>query len=96
MSRYHRENPDQPIQHDWLEGVEHVSVDKAAGNDRPTEIDYSCRVCGKPCNVAPNPPGRAVCEDHCEDHYFQYDPWRRTKVCLHCDKEISEDFYDRD
>lgn len=21
MSRYHRENPDQPISHDWLEGV---------------------------------------------------------------------------
>lgn len=27
MSRYHRENPDQPIQHDSFEGVQHVGVD---------------------------------------------------------------------
>ena len=33
MSRYHRENPDQPIQHDCFEGVQHVHVDPAAGKD---------------------------------------------------------------
>ena len=35
MSRYHRENPDQPISHDWLEGVEHVGLDKAADIPEP-------------------------------------------------------------
>jgi hypothetical protein len=40
------------------------------------EIDFSCRVCGVICPVAPDPPGRAVCEDHCPDHDYQYDKFR--------------------
>lgn len=43
MSRYHRENPDQPIQHDWLEGVEHVGFDKAASTPHPDWV--TCCAC---------------------------------------------------
>jgi hypothetical protein len=52
-----------------------------------TNIDFTCKVCGKECPIAPDPPERAVCEEHCEDHAFEYDPFRRGKFCIHCDKE---------
>lgn len=58
------------------------------------EIDFSCRVCGKECPIAPDPPGRAVCEEHCEDHDYEYDPMRRDRFCKHCDKQVPYDFYD--
>lgn len=50
-------------------------------------IDFSCRVCGKQCDVAPDPPKRAVCEEHCEDHNYQYDKWDRTHYCVNCGKQ---------
>jgi hypothetical protein len=49
-------------------------------------------VCGKECNIAPDPPERAVCEEHCEDHQYKYDPWRRNKFCEICDKEQELDW----
>ena len=36
----------------------------------PPELDYSCKVCGVQCDLAPDPPARAVCEQHCEDHEY--------------------------
>lgn len=59
-----------------------------------TEIDFTCRVCGKLCDSAPDPPDRAVCPEHCEDHEYQHDNFRRSKFCIHCDKEIPEDYWD--
>lgn len=50
-------------------------------------VDFTCKFCGKQCPIAPDLPERAVCEDHCEDHNFEYDPHRRGKFCIHCDKE---------
>ncbi len=55
-------------------------------------IDFSCRVCGAPCPIAPRPPERAVCEEHCPDHDYQYDPWRRAKVCVVCDAQAPDDY----
>ena len=52
-----------------------------------TEIDFTCRVCGKECPCAPQPPDRAVCEEHCEAHEYEHDPSRRGWFCRHCDKE---------
>ena len=47
MSRYHRENPDLPIQHDWLEGVQHIGVDPGTGKDWPfPPRRYICERCG--------------------------------------------------
>lgn len=60
--------------------------------NRPA-IDFSCRVCGVQCAIAPNPPDRAVCPDHCPDHDYKHDPWRRGKFCTICDVEIPEDYY---
>lgn len=57
------------------------------------KIDFTCRVCGVECSTAPDPPERAVCEEHCEDHDYEYDEWRRDRFCKHCDKQISEDYY---
>ena len=52
MSRYHRENPDAQIIHDWLEGVQHVKADPAKGKDsdpdhiadtsKKVDTDLSC------------------------------------------------------
>jgi hypothetical protein len=55
------------------------------------QIDFSCRVCGKECDVAPDPPARAVCEEHCEDHEYEYDKWRRGKFCKHCDRQQNDE-----
>lgn len=33
MSQHNRENPDAPIPHDWLEGVQHVGFDPGSGKD---------------------------------------------------------------
>ena len=51
------------------------------------QIDFSCRVCGIQCAIAPDPPGRAVCEDHCEDHEYIHCPDERGWFCTHCWKE---------
>lgn len=59
-----------------------------------SDIDFNCHVCGKACPIAPDPPGRAVCEDHCEDHDYQYDKSRRNRFCVHCDKQVPDDWYD--
>lgn len=55
-------------------------------------IDFSCRVCGIQCAIAPDPPERAVCPEHCEDHDYVHDPSRAAKFCQHCDQEESEDW----
>lgn len=49
--------------------------------------DFSCRVCGVECATAPDPPARAVCPEHCEDHDYEYDAMQRGKFCVHCDQE---------
>ncbi len=60
------------------------------------DVDFSCRVCGVQCNVAPPLPDRAVCEEHCEDHEYEYDPMRRGKFCNHCDKEREPEYFEDD
>lgn len=55
-------------------------------------IDFSCRVCGVTCAIAPDPPARAICPEHCEDHSFVYDRDRRGKYCEHCDEEMPFDW----
>lgn len=49
-------------------------------------IDFRCRVCGIECDVAPDPPERAVCPEHCPDHKFQYDRGERRTYCVICGK----------
>lgn len=61
-------------------------------NASKVDFDFSCRVCGVICDGAPDPPARAVCPAHCEDHNYEYDPHRRGKFCSHCDQQ--EDYYD--
>lgn len=61
--------------------------------DAEPAIDFTCRVCGVECAIAPDPPERAVCPEHCEDHRYEYDPWRRGKFCVECDNEQPDDFY---
>ena len=50
--------------------------------------NFKCRICGIECPIAPDPPDRAVCETHCEDHQYEYDPWRRGHFCVNCDKQV--------
>jgi hypothetical protein len=49
-----------------------------------SDIDFSCRVCGKPCDIAPDPPERAVCPECCEDHEYRYVREDRGHFCKHC------------
>lgn len=58
-----------------------------------SDIDFSCRVCGKQCDSAPPLPERAVCEDCCEEHDYEYEPSERTHLCKHCCKPVDLDWY---
>lgn len=58
-------------------------------------VDFKCQICGVDCAIAPPLPERPYCPDHCPDHDYKYDPWRRTKVCTICDVEAPDD-YDAD
>lgn len=57
-------------------------------------IDFSCRVCGVQCDIAPDPPDRAVCPEHCEDHDYIYIQGEQTHVCKHCGASPPIDYYD--
>lgn len=57
------------------------------------EIDFTCRVCGKPTQVAPDPPARAICPECCEGHEYEHCPHRRGWYCEHCDEEAPSDHY---
>jgi hypothetical protein len=48
--------------------------------------DFHCHVCGCDCPTCPPPPGKAVCEEHCEDHDYEYDRDERGHHCRHCFK----------
>jgi NMD protein affecting ribosome stability and mRNA decay len=59
-----------------------------------SQIDFSCQKCGKPTDIAPDPPERAVCEDCCEDHEYIYSRGDRTHYCSHCGQNPPPDWYD--
>ena len=64
---------------------------------KPEEkIDFSCKVCGKDCLVAPDPPERAICPECCEDHEYEYEPGERSHFCKHCGVQAPDSFYERD
>lgn len=56
------------------------------------ELLFACRVCGKECDVAPDPPDRAVCPEHCEDHEYRYEKGERRDSCTHCGQDRPEDW----
>jgi len=76
--------------------VQHINhPDRRKGERRAvSDADFTCKVCGKECPIAPEPPERAVCEEHCEDHDFQYDRHFREHRCIHCDMPAPYDWYD--
>ena len=55
------------------------------------QIDFTCRVCGQECEVAPDPPERAVCHEHCPEHDYQHDKWERAWLCTICNKRREDD-----
>ena len=59
-----------------------------------TEVDFHCHVCGVEVPSAPDPPAKAVCEDHCEDHDYAYEPGERQHLCIHCGKPRPQDWCD--
>lgn len=59
----------------------------------PELIDFSCRVCGVRCDSAPDPPARAVCPEHCEDHDYRYERELSGTYCLHCGQQAPEDYW---
>ena len=62
--------------------------------DEAIAIDFSCGVCGIQCDIAPDPPARAVCPEHCEDHDYEYQRELRGTYCNHCGEQAPEYFYD--
>ena len=56
--------------------------------------DFHCGVCGKETDIAPDPPAKAVCPEHCEDHDYIYVPGERRHVCAHCGQERQQDWND--
>ena len=59
-----------------------------------TRPDFHCYSCGAETTLAPDPPARAVCEECCEDHDYQYLAGERNHVCIHCGKAATAEFYD--
>lgn len=53
---------------------------------------FSCKVCGRSCDTAPDLPDRAVCPEHCEDHEWFYERGERRHLCTHCGQERPEDW----
>lgn len=49
--------------------------------DKPS---FLCQECGKDCDIAPDPPARAICEACCKDHDYAYDRGDRRWTCEHC------------
>ena len=66
----------------------------AAASKGEQRIDFSCRVCGVQCDSAPDPPARAVCPEHCEDHDYEYQRSERGTYCNHCGQQALEDWHD--
>ena len=60
----------------------------------PERIDFTCRVCGIECAIAPDPPARAVCPVHCEDHDYRYERDLRGHFCFHCGEEAPPDLFE--
>jgi hypothetical protein len=71
-------------------------TDKQQPSIVPERIDFSCRVCGIPCVIAPDPPERAVCPEHCEDHNYIYSREDRGTFCEYCWQEAPHDYYVED
>lgn len=57
--------------------------------------DFSCRMCGKECDLAPEPPDRAVCEKCCEDHDYIYIDREIGHACRYCGSPCPPDYFDR-
>ena len=62
----------------------------------PERIDFSCRVCDVQCAIAPDPPERAVCPEHCEDHNYVYSREDRGTFCEYCWQEAPHDYWVED
>lgn len=60
-------------------------------DDERPPLDFRCHVCGCDVDLAPDPPARAVCPEHCEDHDYVYEPWERAHLCKHCGKRREYD-----
>lgn len=56
--------------------------------------EFKCHKCGKECPIAPANGGKAVCEDCCEDHRYEYDPGERGHFCIWCFKKRPDDWFD--
>jgi hypothetical protein len=80
-----------PIE-EWQTQCAHMEEIPEEPEEEMSPIDFSCRVCGKECPTAPEPPERAVCEDHCPDHEYTYDSSQRKHVCKHCDAWRPDDW----
>jgi hypothetical protein len=62
--------------------------------ETPERIDFSCRVCGIECVIAPDPPDRAVCPEHCEDHDYEYVREDRGTFCKYCYQEAPLEYWE--
>ena len=49
----------------------------------PAAPDFHCHKCGAETTIAPDPPGKAVCEACCKDHDYQYEGSDGHR-CVHC------------
>lgn len=54
---------------------------------------FACRVCGAQC---PGSPGydKAICENCCDEHDYEYSRDQRTHCCRHCEKPVDPDWYE--
>ena len=60
------------------------------GMSAESKIDFHCHVCGAETDIAPDPPEKAVCPKHCEDHKY-IDAMLPCKVCEFCGDPIWEE-----
>jgi hypothetical protein len=59
-----------------------------------TAIDFTCFVCGAECDIAPDPPLRAICRGCCDDHNYVYIAGERRHECEYCGAPRPDDWSD--
>jgi hypothetical protein len=57
--------------------------------------EFRCKVCDKETIIAPADGSEAVCPDHCEDHFYEYERGEGW-MCKHCGAQPPHDWWGYD
>lgn len=56
------------------------------------EVNFACKVCGVQCPISPADGSGAICEKHCRNHSYYYEPGEGHR-CETCFAEPPDDWF---